>query len=347
MRAEREWSTDGGALLVVHPHFHRRRTGVTAHTERIVTELARLMETRAVGGNLEEDVPRIAWSELWRRIRQEPVVWHAHRNNELLAGLLLRWMGREVRLVYTRHGGNPPGRFTRFLTRFAEQLVTLNAQSAEWMGRPSQLVPHGVDLERFTPPVDRDAAWKALGLGGRRGIGVVGRIRPSKGQGDFVEALTPLLPELPASEWTPVLVGLAKGRDQAWAEQLRVKTGGRLVLAGEQRPVVPWYQGLSVLVNPTHFESFSMVMLEAMACGCCTVMSRLPHVPSFIEHGRTGFLFEPGNVAELSELLRQLLHEPEQARQVGLNAAEEARARFGVANEARALARVYQSAMGR
>ena len=99
-------------MLIVHPHFHRRRTGVTAHTERIVTELARLMETRAVGGHLEADVPRIAWSELWRRIRREPVVWHAHRNNELLAGLLLRLVGREVRLVYTRHGGTRPGRLT-------------------------------------------------------------------------------------------------------------------------------------------------------------------------------------------------------------------------------------------
>jgi mannosyltransferase len=329
--------------LVVHPHFHRRRTGVTAHTELIVPELGRLMEARALGRHLAEDVPRIAWSELWGRLRREPVVWHAHRNNELLVGLLLRLVGQRVRLVYTRHGGTPPGRFTRLLTRFAEQLVTLNAQSAGWMRRPSQLVPHGVDLERFTPPVDRDAAWRALGLGGRHGIGVVGRIRPSKGQGDFIDALEPLLPEFP--EWTPVLVGLARGRHRAWAEGLRARTGGRLVLAGEQRPVVPWYQGLSVLVNPTHFESFSMVMLEAMACGCCTVMSRLPHVPSFIEHGRTGFLFEPGNVAELRTLLRQLLREPEQARRVGLQAAEEARRRFGVEHEARALAQVYAAAL--
>ncbi|MFY0582639.1 hypothetical protein ACN28S_57625 [Cystobacter fuscus] len=35
--------------LVVHPHFHRRRTGVTAHTEVVVSELARTSETRALG----------------------------------------------------------------------------------------------------------------------------------------------------------------------------------------------------------------------------------------------------------------------------------------------------------
>ncbi|WP_257461754.1 glycosyltransferase family 4 protein [Archangium lipolyticum] len=331
--------------LVVHPHFHRRRTGVTAHTELIVPELARLMETRALGRHLAADVPRIAWGELWRRIRREPVVWHAHRNNELLVGLLLRLLGREVRLVYTRHSGSAPSGFTRFIARFAEQLVTLNAQSAESMGMPSRTIGHGVDLGRFVPPEDRTEAWRKLGLGGRYGVGVVGRVRPMKGQGDFVEALHPLLGGYP--EWKPVLVGLVKEEDRAWAEKLRESTGGELVLAGEHRDVVPWYQGLSILVHPSYSEGFSMVLVEAMACGCCPVVTRLPHVPAVIEHGRTGFMYEPGDVAALRELLMQLMREPERVRQVGLNAAEEARARFGVAHEARALAGVYQAALER
>jgi mannosyltransferase len=316
--------------LVVHPHFHRRRTGVTAHTELIVPELARLMEARALGGHLAPEVPRLAWGELWRRVRGEPVVWHAHRNNELLFGLLLRLLGRQVRLVYTRHGAFAPSGFTRLLARFAEQLVTLNAQGAEFMGLPSRIVTHGVDLGRFRPPEDREA---------------VGRIRPPKGQGDFVEAVRPLLGELP--EWRPVLVGLAKGSDAAWAARLRASTGDALVLAGEHRNVVPWYQGLSILVHPSYGEAFSMVLVEAMACGCCPVVTRLPHVPAVIEHGRTGFLYEPGDVAALRELLTMLLREPERARQVGLNAAEEARARFGVEHEALALAEVYRAALER
>ena len=329
--------------LVVHPHFHRRRTGVTVHTEGIVSELGRLMETRALGEHLAEDVPRIAWSELWRRVREEPVIWHAHRNHEMLLGLLLRLVGRRVRLVYTRHGSFAPSRFTRFLARRAERLVTLGTQGADFMALPSTIIPHGVDLTRFRPPEDRSAAWSALGLGGRYGVGVVGRVRPLKGQGDFVEAVRPLLSEFP--EWRAVLVGLVKPRERAWAEGLRASTGGQLVLAGEHARVAPWYQGLSVLVQPSHGESFSLVMLEAMASGCCLVMTRLPHVPHFVEHGRTGLLYEPGDVAALREHLRGLLREPERARVLGQNAAEACRARFGVEHEARALARVYEEAL--
>lgn len=330
--------------LVVHPHFHRRRTGVTAHTELIVPALGRMMETRALGQHLAGEVPRIGWRELWRRIRHEPVIWHAHRNNEMLLGLLLRLLGSRVRLVYTRHGSTPPGRYTRWLAARAEQLVTLNAEVAGFMGMPSEVVTHGVDLERFRPPEDRTGAWKALGLGGRHGVGVVGRVRAAKGQGDFVEALRPLLPEHP--EWRAVLVGLAKGADAAWAERLRASTDGALVLAGERRDVVPWYQGLSILVHPSYHEAFSMVLVEAMACGCCPVVTRLAHVPGVIEHGRTGFMYEPGDVPALRELLRMLLREPERAHAVGRNAAEEARARLGVEHEARALARVYAVALG-
>lgn len=329
--------------LVVHPHFHRRRTGVTTHTEFVVRELARSVESRAVGWNLSPDVPRISWGELWRRVRSEPVVWHAHRNNELLFGLLLRALGTRVRFVYTRHGSYRPSRFTRMVARLAQQVVTLNAGNAEWMGMRSQVVPHGLDLARFSPPEDRVAAWAHLGLGGRYGVGVVNRVRPNKGQGDFVRAVTPLLDEFP--DWRAVLVGLIKPSHRAWAEGLRAETGGRLVLAGEQREIRRWYDGLSVLVNASHGESFSMVMVEAMASGCCLVMSRLPHVPAYVEHGRTGFLFEPGDVSSLRELLRMLFREPGRAREVGLAAAEEARRRFGVEHEAQALVRVYEAAL--
>jgi mannosyltransferase len=173
----------------------------------------------------------------------------------------------------------------------------------------------------------------------------VGRIRPAKGQGDFVEAVRPLLSEFP--EWKAVLVGQARRRHKAWAHRLRESTGGDLVLAGEHADVLPWFQGLDIVVQASHGESFGLVLLEAMASGCCLVATRLPHVPGIVEHGRTGFLFDPGDVTTLREHLRLLMREPERARAVGRAAAEEARARFGVAHEAQAIWRVYQEALER
>ena len=331
--------------LVVHPHFHRRATGVTRHVESVVPELARGLETRTIGSNLSPSVPAIQWSELLTRLRGEPVIWHAHRNNELLVGLLLRLLNRKAKLVFTRHTSKPPSRYTRWLARSADALVSLTSEVEQAMALPSTIVGHGIDLTRFQPPTDREEAWRKLGQGGRYGIGVVGRIRKEKGQGDFIEAVRPLLLEHP--EWKGVLVGLVKRAQRQWISSLLEGLGDRLVLAGEQSVIQSWYQGLSILVQPSYFEGYGLVHLEAMASGCCVVASHLKHVEAWIEHGRTGFFFEPGDVKGLRDVLSTLLRDPQRVREVGQNAAEHARSRFGIEHEARALHALYVSLLNR
>jgi mannosyltransferase len=328
------------SALVVHPHFHGRRSGATRHVEAVLPGLGRVIETRALGDLLDPALPRIGWGELWRRIRGGPVVWHAHRNNELAVGLALRGLGRHVRLVITRHASVPPGWFTRVLARLADARVSLTPEIAEGMPVASTVVGHGVDLSLFRPPADRAAAWRARALGAEHGIGVIGRVRPEKGQGDFVEAALPLLQRHP--EWRGVLVGAVRPGQSAFAGRLRAAAGERVAWAEEQWDVVPWYHALTVLVHPSHTEGFSLVTPEAMACGCCVVASRLPYTTNVIEHGRTGFLFEPGDVAALRDVLDPLLREPARARAVGQAAAEEARARLGVDEEVRRLLDVYR-----
>jgi mannosyltransferase len=324
--------------LVVHPHFHSRRTGVTRHVEMVVPALAGLHETRTLGRALEPGMPAIGWRELWRRAGEQPVIWHAHRNNELLWGLALRALGRRVRVVFTRHSARP-GRFTRLLAGAADRVVALTAPMAQELRVPAEVVGHGIELSRFVPPGDRAQAWASLGVGGRWGIGVIGRVRPAKGQGDFAAALAPLLSAHP--DWRAILVGAVKPPEQTWAEGLRC--GGAVQLLGERSDVERWYQGLSIVVQPSHTEGYSMALLEAMASGCCVVAARLPYSEDAIAHGRTGFLYAPGDVEALRALLLPLLAQPERARAVGEAAAAEARARFGVIHEARALTRVYDS----
>ncbi len=328
-------------MLVVHPHFHPRRTGVTAHVDQIVGALNELVETRAMGRQLAPALPRIGLSELLKRSKLGPVIWHAHRNNELLFGLLLKVMRRHVSLVATRHGSSVPGAFTQWLFRRADAVITLNDQLSKLVKVKSTIVPHGVSLKQFSAPLSKAEAWAKLQLPGTHGVGVIGRIRPEKGQGDFAAAIGPLLKAHP--EWTPVLVGLAKDADAQWLHGLRQQTDQKLQFAGEIREVAAWYQGLQVVVQPSHREAFSMVWVEAMASGACLIASALPPVTQVIEDGRTGLLFPVGDVKALRECLQRVMKEPTFAEQLGRNAAEAAKARFGVEHEAKALYAVYQS----
>jgi len=325
---------------VVHFHLHRRRTGVTRHVEDVVRAMAD-RGACAAGCALAPDIPRAGPAEVWKAARAGGLVLHVHRNLELLLARALRAVGRGVRVVWTRHGPGAPGRWTRMLARGADARVTLTAQGAGALGLVSVVVPHGVDVRAFQPPPDRRAAWAALGLPGERGVAVVGRIRPAKGQGDAVSALGRVLPRAPA--WHAVLVGEARGRDRSWLGSLLAGAGGRVSAVGEQRDVRRYYQGATLVVQPSRAESFSLALAEAMASGCCVVAARMPHFGSLLEEGRTGFTYPPGDVDALARVLAPLLADPARAESVGRAAAEAARTLFPLEREVAGLEAVYGS----
>lgn len=331
-------------MLVVHPHLHRRRTGVTAHTEAVVRALGDSCEVRVFGGGVDPALPRIGFREVFRRAGRERVVWHAHRNEEIWPALLLRALGRRIALVVTRHASAPPSWISRWLLRRADRVIALTRVAQRQLPVPSTVVPHGVDLERFSPPVERRSAKDALALPGGQVVGVVGRIRQDKGQGDFADAVAPLLEQHP--DWAAVLVGLAKPREADWARGLVARTGGRLHLVGEQRDVAAWYRGLTVVVQPSHAESFSLVLVEAMAAGCCVIAARLPHYPELLEDGRTGLLYPVGDVAALRAQLSRVMREPGLAERLGRAAADHARTHFGIQHETLALRALYRDVLG-
>lgn len=61
-----------------------------------------------------------------------------------------------------------------------------------------------------------------------------------------------------------------------------------------------------VVVPSECYENCSMVVLESMAFGKPIIGSRIGGIPEQIEDGKTGFLFEMGNVAELSDRMNLL-----------------------------------------
>lgn len=324
--------------FIVHPHFHPRRTGATRHVEDIV----RGLEPRAVasGSALMPSVPQMGLTQIWRRLNTEPTIWHAHRLNELQLGLLFRWLRPStVRVVFTRHASTKASWWTRFWAQKADVVIALTDEARENLKlSATRVIGHGVDVTAFVAPTTRSASWAALNQGGQRGVGVVGRIRPAKGQGDFVDAIAPLLPSFP--EWKAVLIGRIKPSERAWADGLREKTASALGLIDEQANILPWYQGLSLVVQPSHTEGFSLVLLEAMASGCCVIATRLAYA-NLVEHGRTGWLYEPGDVAGLRTLLQHAMSHPDEVARLGEAARALVVARCGVETEAAALGAVY------
>jgi len=79
-----------------------------------------------------------------------------------------------------------------------------------------------------------------------------------------------------------------------------------------QRQLPAIYSGADLLVLPSEYDAFGLVINEAMLCGCPVVASdRVGAVRDLIESGRTGFVYRCGDVSELASLLRRVsTHDP-------------------------------------
>jgi D-inositol-3-phosphate glycosyltransferase len=71
------------------------------------------------------------------------------------------------------------------------------------------------------------------------------------------------------------------------------------------------YVAAEVTVLPSHYESFGMVALEAMACGSPVVASRVGGLTTTVRDGVTGFLVPEGDVNALAGRLDTLLGDPD------------------------------------
>jgi glycosyltransferase involved in cell wall biosynthesis len=80
----------------------------------------------------------------------------------------------------------------------------------------------------------------------------------------------------------------------------------------------------AVVVPSVVPETYSIVVREAFALGIPVIASRIGALPDAIRPGENGWLFEPGDAADLADLLRRLHAEPQllQRARAGIRAAD-------------------------
>jgi D-inositol-3-phosphate glycosyltransferase len=190
------------------------------------------------------------------------------------------------------------------------------------------VIPPGVDLRSFRPlaPAERNTARARLGLPPDAHLLLwVGRVEPLKGLDSLIEALALLVARRPAlREQVRLLLvgGEPETRAAAWnSEQRRLDVlrqqhgiAPLVTFAGAQpHPDLPaFYAAADLFVMPSHYESFGMAALEAMACGTPVVASDVGGLRILVEHGHSGVLVPPTDAAALAAHLDTLLHDDAQ-----------------------------------
>lgn len=167
---------------------------------------------------------------------------------------------------------------------------------------PMRVIYHGVDLQTFTPeqrPGVRDSVRGACGIADHEmAFLFVGDMR--KGGRQCIQALS----RLPSGK----LLFVSRSSHEPFrtmAAELGVTD--RVLFLGATREVAKYYAAADALLLPTHYDSFAMVVTEAMASALPVVVSRQAGAAELIENGVNGFVLEDFNgCAELAEKMARL-----------------------------------------
>jgi D-inositol-3-phosphate glycosyltransferase len=196
------------------------------------------------------------------------------------------------------------------------------------------VIPPGVDLNLFQP-IPPTQARQMLNLPAEGHIVLyAGRIEPLKGIDTLLRAMALVTPDVPCwqEELSVIIIGGAPGAgmDQVNAElarlqHLRAELGIEELVtfqgARDQDTLVYYYSAADLVVIPSHYESFGMVALEAMACGTPVVASKVGGLAYSIQDGHTGFLVPDRNPKELADKIRLLICDGDLREKLGQQAA--------------------------
>lgn len=237
----------------------------------------------------------------------------------------------------------PLGFFGQLCLRWPDVIVTNSKQSLETIretnpiSKTTFLLENVVDCEQFLPtPASKypDRRIRVL---------MAGRLIELKRHDIFLRALAQTRQSVSALQAR--IVG--DGPLRPTLEQLAFELGVSDVVefVGIQADMVPFYQDADMLVLTSDCEGSPNVILEAMACGLPVVSTRVGAVPELVEHGRTGYVTDPGDVEAIAGAIVSLACDPQRRAQMGQLARAKVEAEYSLDSLGPRLLAIYEQVL--
>lgn len=198
---------------------------------------------------------------------------------------------------YEAWGGADPARVDRTWTLPLRKIVIagwLERFAVERFGSPVWArIPNGVDRDRFHP-LPRAA--------GAPVVGMLYDLQPWKGADDGIAALWEVHRAHPSTRF------LLFGRNRV---RHALPPGTRYVRDPQQALLPGLYAEMDVFLNTSHSEGFSLVVLEAMACGAATVATAVGEVPEMGVPGEEYLMVPAKDPHAQAAAVNRLLADPQ------------------------------------
>lgn len=304
-------------------------------------------------------------AELLEWVSQNKVSYQLVHSNYWLSGWVAEKLARKwgIPWVHVSHSlglvkarwSHTPVPETRISTekrilRLADSIIATSPQEKEILCKSYgslatkvKVIPCGVNPLKFFPR-DPEKDRSTLGWKKREKIVLfVGRPEPTKGLEILMRALNYLSTETVFKEkLVLVIIG-------GHAEEAR-EMGRKLGVNYEIRPLGPvsheelpiYYGAADVCTVPSLYESFGLVAIEAMACGCPVVASAVGGLQFTVKNGFTGLLVEPCKPLDLARSLEMVLNAPDVRENLSRQAARWVATHFTWPQVAKQISALYQ-----
>ena len=245
--------------------------------------------------------------------------------------------------------------FINFLMgRYADKIVTVSQAVASHVNESPfikegqvQVIYNGVDNAVYHPMQASTVREQFAIPEESLVIGMVGRVNAWKGQGDFLEAVTPILEQNPNA--IAFLAGSAFAGEEWRVEELESTIAKSSVASQIKR--IDYYEHTTELYNmfdifvlpSTNPDPLPTVVLEAMACGKPVVGYRHGGVCEMVAEGINGLLTTPNQPAELSKVIQELVENPEKRNQFGQASVERQRELFSLEGYIKNFSELYKT----
>jgi glycosyltransferase involved in cell wall biosynthesis len=232
----------------------------------------------------------------------------------------IRLVSKHIRILCTAHGGDLfslQGRLLQILkcytlrhcdhatvvsTAMRDRLISMDC-STENLSIQSM----GVDLTtQFVP--DKHAAKT-------RDIIFVGRLVEKKGVSTLIDSIKLLKKDYPALKVALVGDGPERPNLEQQCRQLGIDKQVEFAGSIPNDRVPEFYQSAKIAVVPSIIaadgdqEGLGLVAVEALGCGCATIVSDLPALRDVVTPGENGLVFTAGNAAELKDRITSILND--------------------------------------
>ena len=276
-----------------------------------------------------------------------------------LARLPFVWHMRDFWLLEAEPASKLADRIGKLLIGRAAAAVITNshAVAAHLPSSANAFVLHnGIDLSSFdasnSTPGNRAAMCQEAGFHPAAPlVGMVGRLRPTKGQHSFLHMAGKLAETVPDCRFLvvggdPFRVGDDyEARLTALCSQLGLED--RVHWTGQLSDVRPALEAMDVFVHPGTPEPFGLVNIEAMAMGKPVVAFGHGALPEIVAHDETGILVPPDDIGALTGAVSRLLGDVPLSQRMGLAGRRRVEEYFGIERTVAELEAFYERMLAR